>query len=101
MDKFESTMAALAKLSQNELIKTIETLKSKCICSDCPTYTECAKKADESFFCYIGGSFICISEENECLCPSCPITIEVGLTHNFFCTRGSGKSQRWNREHKL
>jgi hypothetical protein len=101
MDKFETTMASLARMSQSEIMKTITSLKSKCICPDCPTYTDCAKKAQESFFCWIGGSFVCISKENDCLCPSCPVTSEVGLVHNFFCTRGSGKTQRWDAEHKI
>jgi len=101
MDKFETTMASLARMSQSEIMKTISSLKSMCICPDCPTYTDCAKKAQESFYCWIGGSFVCISKENDCLCPSCPVTSEVGLVHNFFCTRGSGKTQRWDAEHKI
>ncbi len=101
MDKFETTMAAVAKMSQSDAFKTVASLKSKCICTGCPTYNDCAKKANESFFCYIGGSFICISKENACMCPSCPVTSEVGLKNKFFCTRGSGKSQRWDVEHKI
>jgi hypothetical protein len=94
MDKFETTMAALAKMSDSEKTKTVGNLKSMCICPDCPTYTDCAKKANESLFCWFGGSNNCISKENDCLCPSCPVTSELGLKHDFFCTRGSEKSQR-------
>ena len=101
MDKFENTMAALVKMSKSEMIKTLGNLKSKCICPDCPTYTDCANKAGEKFFCGIGGSFSCISMENDCFCPSCPVTSEIGLMRNFFCTRGSAKTQRWDSEHKV
>ncbi len=96
MDKFESTMASLAKMKDSERAKALGNLRSMCICADCPTYTECAKKAQESFFCGIGGSFVCISKEIDCLCPTCPVTAEIGLTNNFFCTRGSAKAQRWD-----
>ena len=94
MDKFETTMAALAKMSDSEKTKAVENLKAMCICPDCPTYTDCAKKADERLFCWFGGSNNCISKEIDCLCPSCPVTSEMGLKHDFFCTRGSEKSQR-------
>lgn len=94
MDKFETTMAALAKMSDSEKTKTVGNLKSMCICPDCPTYTDCAKLADERLFCWFGGSKNCISKEIDCLCPSCPVASEMGLKHDFFCTRGSEKSQR-------
>jgi len=101
MDKFENTMAALAKMPKSEMMKALATLKSKCICPDCPTYTDCASNARENLFCYTGGSFVCISKENDCFCPSCPVASEIGLSHNLFCTRGAGKTQRWNLEHKI
>lgn len=94
MDKFETTLAALAKMSDSERTKAVENLKSMCICPDCPTYTDCAKKADERLFCWFGGSKNCITKEVDCLCPSCPVASEMGLKHDFFCTRGSEKSQR-------
>ncbi len=96
MDKFETTMIAVGKMASNEKTKTVGNLKSMCICPDCPTYTDCAKKADERLFCWFGGSKNCISKEIDCLCPSCPVASEMGLKHDFFCTRGSEKSQRWD-----
>ncbi len=96
MDKFETTMLSLAKMADSEKVKAISNLRSICICEGCPTYTECARKAQEILFCYTGGSFICISKENDCLCPTCPVTSEIGLIDDFFCTRGSEKAQRWD-----
>ena len=99
MDKFENTMAMLAEMLPAEKMKLIEEKKKMCICLSCPTYNDCAEKAHETFFCGIGGSFVCISKEKDCVCPLCPVTPDLGLTKDFFCTRSSEGQQRWDSEH--
>ncbi len=94
MDKYENTMTMLAKMLPAEKIKLIEEKKNMCICPSCPTYNDCAEKAHETFFCGIGGSFVCISMEKDCVCPLCPVTPDLGLTKDFFCTRSSEGQQR-------
>lgn len=95
MDKFRETMEALSKMPQEEKGKTLDKLRSMCTCPNCPTYNNCAKKADEKMFCYFGKSFMCISYEKGCICPTCPVTPEVGLHYTNFCTRGDEKAQRY------
>lgn len=97
MDKFEQILSDMRKMSADEQAKAVEGLKPKCICPGCPTYTNCAKNAKELLFCTIGKSFMCIDREKECMCPKCPNTLELGLKHNFFCTRGAEKAQRYEK----
>lgn len=101
MDKFETTQTMLARMPSAERVKKIEELMGMCICPDCPTYNYCARKAIEGLFCTYGGSFHCITEEKDCLCPTCPVASDLGLTRNFFCTRLSEEAQRWSAEHKI
>ncbi len=101
MDKFETAQAALARMPSAERVKKVKELMGMCICPDCPTYNDCARKASESLFCAYGGSFHCITEEKDCLCPTCPVASDLGLTRNFFCTRLSEQTQRWAAEHKI
>ncbi len=98
MDKFENTMELLAKMLPAEKMKLIEEKKNMCICPGCPTYNDCAEKAQETLFCFIGRSSVCISEEKDCVCPICPVTPDLGLTKDFFCTRSSEGQQRWASE---
>ena len=58
MDKFERMMQQMAKMSQQEMTKMME------------------------------------SNKKICICPTCPMTEQIGLTHKFFCTRGTEKEQR-------
>ncbi len=95
MDKFEQILSDLRKMSAEEQAKTYDGLKPKCICPGCPTYTNCAKNAKELLFCAYGKSFLCIDREKTCMCPNCPVTAELGLKKNFFCTRGAEKAQRY------
>jgi len=61
----------------------------KCICKMCPTYVKC----DESVaYCFVGKSR-CITKENGCLCPGCPVQAKTGFGHVFYCTRGAEKVQ--------
>lgn len=99
MDKFEEAMKAMANMSPAERAEGIKKFTAMCTCPSCPTYTKCAKKAQELLFCATGKSFMCISEEKECICPTCPVTPAFGLKKTFFCTRGAEKAQRY--EHAL
>ncbi len=95
MDKFDQTFQGLLKLTPVERRKQIETFQGMCICPGCPTHTECAKKGKELLYCATGGSFICITEDYGCLCPTCPITSAAGLTYDRFCLRGDEFKQRY------
>lgn len=72
------------------------TRKEHCRCPDCPTYQECAEKADDRIFCTLGaGREGCITDEElGCICSTCAVYHDVGFEKQFFCTRGNEQQQR-------
>ncbi len=64
---------------------------SMCICKQCPSFMECGESIG---YCFptIGKSN-CIKDEKGCICGSCPVTTQLGLKHDYYCTRGSEKEQ--------
>jgi hypothetical protein len=95
MDKFEEMMQTVKKMSPAEMTKEMEKYKDVCICPKCPTHNKCAKNANEILFCLVGKSFMCISEDKGCNCPTCPAKAEFGLKHKSFCMKGAEKAQRY------
>ncbi len=95
MDKFDTGMKDLiAQKPEGQKNKIME-LRNMCMCPNCPTYTSCARSAEEKLFCSTGGSFRCIIEDKGCLCPECPVTDAMGLTHTRFCMNGDEFKQRY------
>jgi hypothetical protein len=84
-------------MTPEERKESDEKYRGLCTCPVCPTYAGCAKTKKELLFCASGKSFLCISEEKGCICPQCPVSVEFGQKHRFFCTRGSEKAQRFER----
>jgi hypothetical protein len=84
---------SMESMSKEELAKTLDAKKGMCICGNCPSYDECTKNKEELLFCVIGKSECTITMKG-CICPSCPVTSDMGLTHSYFCARGSEKQQR-------
>ncbi len=75
--------------------KRLVELKGKCICPDCPSYNDCAKQKGELFFCsFDSGKSDCITEEKWCICETCPVTEELGLTKIYYCIKGNENEQR-------
>jgi hypothetical protein len=99
MDKFETMAKTMKEMTPAEVSGAVVKFKGMCTCPGCPSYTNCAKKGNELLFCATGKSFMCISFEKGCICPTCPVTGEFGLKNTFFCTKGSEKAQRY--EHAL
>lgn len=89
-------MEKMSELSEEERMKAIEENKKLCTCPDCPTYNDCAKEKGELLYCALGKSETCITKEAGCICPACPIAEQLGLTNQFFCTRGTEQQQRGN-----
>ena len=94
MDKFEEMMQMMSQMTEEERMKAIEANKAFCTCPDCPTYNKCAQEKGELFYCALGKSPACITEELGCICPACPVTEKMGLTHEYFCTKGTEREQR-------
>jgi hypothetical protein len=99
MDTFEQMLKNVKGMSLKEMAVAEEKLRGMCRCPGCPTHNACAKNAKELLFCIVGKSFMCISEDKGCICPSCPVAAEFGLKNTFFCLKGAEKSQRY--EHAL
>jgi hypothetical protein len=91
VDKFEKMMS---NITEEERKKVIKENKALCICPNCPSYNECAQKKGEALYCILGKSPTCITKESGCICPACPVTENMGLTKDYFCTRGSESQQR-------
>ncbi len=100
MDAYDRKLPEFSDGSGRDRARVITPLKTLCNCPQCPTHTECAKKAMETLFCVTGRSFICMSEDRGCLCPVCPVASQLGLTRDFFCLRGSEAEQRYLRLQK-
>ncbi len=79
-------------MSEEERTQAIEKIKEVCktFCGECPSYKGTGET--ELAFCALGKSNA-IKEEKGCLCPSCPITGQMSLRWNYYCTRGAGKEQ--------
>lgn len=99
MNTFEEKVRAMKGMTPEEVQAALERLKSMCACPSCPSYNRCAKNGEERLFCSTGRSFMCISDEKSCICPTCPVGKELGLKYTFFCTRGAEKAQRY--EHTI
>lgn len=94
MDKFDRIMQQMSQMNEEQRMKTVKERKKICICNGCPTYNECAKERNELLFCNLGKSSKCITRESGCICPACPLTEDMGLKNEYFCTRGSEDEQR-------
>lgn len=80
MDKFIEIMQKMERLSPDEKEQMISKNRPLCICAKCPTYTSCMKENEELLFCFAGKS-TCVADKKACICPSCPVTGSMGLTH--------------------
>ncbi|RQD83802.1 MAG: DUF2769 domain-containing protein [Methanocalculus sp. MSAO_Arc2] len=83
-------------LSSAERAGILITRKEHCLCPSCPTYRECAEKADDRIFCTLGKSREgCITDEEKgCICGDCVVYRDIGFQKAFFCTRGNEQQQR-------
>ncbi|ACL18010.1 DUF2769 domain-containing protein [Methanosphaerula palustris] len=99
MDVFEETIQSLSGKSSVDKAAAIAEMHEKCPCPGCPTYNRCASEAKEKLFCINGRSFMCISDQKTCACPTCGLGQSVGLKNTSFCTRGSEMGQRY--EHTI
>ncbi len=91
-------MADTFGVTLKEAEKKQSELRSICICPDCPTYTPCAKDADERLYCTGGKSPHCITESLGCICPTCPVTDMLELQNIEFCVLGSDAEQRHTQQ---
>jgi hypothetical protein len=94
MDKFDQYMEQMKGLGPEQVRALIEDNKKKCICASCPTYNECAARKRELLYCLLGRSKECQMDELGCVCPDCPVTVDLDLVNTYYCTQGSEREMR-------
>lgn len=63
---------------------------NKCVCINCPSYNECMKEGEELLYCSKEvGKSTCEFEKKGCICGTCPVQIENGLTSGYYCSTGA------------
>lgn len=100
MDKFERQIENLKSLSQEEINKGMEEEKKLCLCPKCPTYNQCTGEKNQLLFCAMSKSEECEVSRIQCICPTCPVTDDYGLSSLYFCANGSEAEQR-QIEHEM
>jgi hypothetical protein len=64
---------------------------AECTCPMCPTYINCGEQVG---YCLSEiGKSKCITIEKGCICPQCPVQIEMNFTHDYYCIYGAEKQQ--------
>lgn len=63
-----------------------EVAASMCICAQCPTFIDCGEAI--AFCLNAEGKSSCITVELGCVCPVCPVYLQQGMLHDFYCTQG-------------
>ncbi|MFH1751783.1 MAG: DUF2769 domain-containing protein [archaeon] len=73
------------------MIEFNELLKDKCICKNCPTYTE---QVETIAHCYPDiGKTKHVKEDNGCMCKSCPVYQKTRLKNHYYCLKGHEEQQ--------
>lgn len=94
MDKFDQYMEQMRGLGPEQVRNLIEVNRKKCTCASCPTYNECTARKKELLYCLLGKSRECQLDELGCICPDCPVTVDLDLQNTYYCTQGSEKEMR-------
>lgn len=93
MDKFEEMEKKMEQMSPEEKKEEMTRNRSLCLCEKCPSYNDCMRDKGELLFCSLGKSS-CKVEMIGCICPTCQVTRIMGLTHAYYCAKGSEKDLR-------
>jgi hypothetical protein len=57
----------------------------------CPSYFDCGEPL--AFCLADAGKSRCITAENGCICPGCPVQAEMHLSHDYYCIYGPEKER--------
>jgi 3-oxosteroid 1-dehydrogenase len=60
-----------------------------CICRRCPSFFDCGEKL--AYCVPEGGKSKCITVERGCVCPGCPVQVQMHYQQVYYCTRGSAE----------
>ena len=91
LDKWGKMMQRRSEMPEQERLKEICYEKTMCTCSRCPSYIGTGEK--EVLFCSLEKNDK-ITQENGCICGTCPVMERMGLTRLYYCIRGNEAQQR-------
>jgi hypothetical protein len=57
----------------------------KCVCINCPLFTDCNRNNGERIFCARTVSECAMDGTKTCICPQCPVYAENKLSGAYFC----------------
>ncbi len=63
----------------------------QCICKMCPSYFDCQELI--AYCLAQTGKSVCITVEQGCICPGCPVQEKMLFRNQYYCTRGNEKEQ--------
>ena len=75
---------------EEKIVQDTEENAELCLCPGCPTHNECMKDNNERLFCSRGKTN-CDLEKKGCLCGTCPVERNNGLTDFYYCAEGAAK----------
>ena len=75
---------------EEKIVPDTEENTEMCLCPGCPTHNECMKDNNERLFCSRGKTS-CDLEKRGCLCGTCPVERNYGLTDFYYCAEGAAK----------
>jgi hypothetical protein len=66
--------------------------ETECVCRMCPTYRDCDEPL--AFCVWPAGASRCITVEQGCICPGCPVYVEDEFAGvGYYCARGSERTR--------
>ncbi|MFA6228467.1 MAG: DUF2769 domain-containing protein [Patescibacteria group bacterium] len=68
-------------------IQKTEANSGRCVCGQCPSYSDCLRDRAEGLFC-ASGKATCEIKKSGCLCGGCPIATEYNLNGGYWCIEG-------------
>ncbi len=91
MDRYVELVDWLSVLSKRDQEDWREIASLKCACTDCPSYTCCAKEKGEGLFCLEGRTKESIWPEgtDTCRCVDCSLALNHDFTEQYYCVKGS------------
>ncbi len=89
---FEQNIEEMSKMSGEELAARIKSLTGNASVRCVPHIWEQGKR---DYLCVIGKSTV-IEKESGCICPGCPVQVELALKWEYYCTKGFRQGTGWN-----
>ena len=70
------------------VVEAIEVNRERCLCPNCPTYTECMTIEEEALFCGTSQTMCEGVIQEGCVCGRCVVHAEYDLMSTYYCFAG-------------